>query len=249
METHRTCVRCDENKPINEFGRQVKSLRGINIRCKPCAKIHNKEYYEANKVKVLAKNAEYRKEKAEEISAQRAEYRSRPEIKEHTKLKNKEHLPARKLRIKERRKTDYKFRLTEIIRCKYHRMIRGSSISYSETVGCDMETLQDWLEFQFDDNMTWENMGTYWEVDHILPINGFDFDETNIREQHICYNWSNLQPLFKKENRSKSDNLELHYYFNSIVNIHRFTQQFPELNGYQRINESLSWLREKTQVR
>ena len=46
--------------------------------------------------------------------------------------------------------------------------------------------------------MTWENYGSYWEIDHIVPISWF---KTN--EQVINYAWklSNLQPLEKHINQ------------------------------------------------
>lgn len=91
--------------------------------------------------------------------------------------------------------------------------------------------------------MTWENYGKYWQIDHILPVSGFDF--SNERNKFICFNWTNLQPLTSKENNFKKDKLMPHYYFNNIVNIARFNSKYKEFLGYQILNESLVWLREK----
>ena len=49
--------------------------------------------------------------------------------------------------------------------------------------------------------MNWENYGTYWEIDHIKPIEMFDF--TNENEIQECWNYKNLQPLTINENRTK----------------------------------------------
>ena len=46
--------------------------------------------------------------------------------------------------------------------------------------------------------MTWDNYGTYWEVDHIKPLSLCDaFEE--------AWQLSNLQPLTCSENRSKGN--------------------------------------------
>jgi hypothetical protein len=57
--------------------------------------------------------------------------------------------------------------------------------------------------------------------------------------------WTNLQPLNSVENRSKSNKLQLHYYFNNLVSIFRFNKSNREYLGYQTVNESLQWLRTK----
>ena len=105
------------------------------------------------------------------------------------------------------------------------------------------EVLRNISEFRFDENMNWKNLGTYWQIDHILPINSFNFnDETS---KSICFHWTNLQPLKSSENRTKSDKLQLHYYFNNIVNVNRFNSKFDRFLGYQAVNESLQWLKKK----
>ena len=114
--------------------------------------------------------------------------------------------------------------------------------------------MQSHIEFQFDDTMTWENQGTVWDLDHVLAVANFKklkTDPNDLVEVNICYNWTNFEPLECRENRYvKSDNLLLHYYMNSIINVHRYIQYTQSnFEGYQRINESLFWLREKTQVR
>ena len=60
-------------------------------------------------------------------------------------------------------------------------------------VGCSKEFLKSWLEYQFTPQMNWLNFGSYWHVDHVLPVSMFDHSNDNaIRE---CWNWRNLRPL------------------------------------------------------
>jgi len=152
-------------------------------------------------------------------------------------------LPIRKEKIKQLRKSNLNFKISEIIRSKVHKMLKGKNTSYQKIIGCDIEFLKKWLEFRFIENMNWGNLGSYWQIDHILPINSFNFENKN--ECNICFHWTNLQPLESKINRIKSDKIQLHYYFNNIVNVNRFNSKYKYFLGYQVLNESLRWLRNK----
>jgi hypothetical protein len=68
-------------------------------------------------------------------------------------------------------------------------------------LGCSPKVLQDWIERQFQPEMTWENYGL-WEVDHIRPCSSFDM---GIKSERIaCFHYTNLQPLWRRANREKS---------------------------------------------
>jgi len=111
------------------------------------------------------------------------------------------------------------------------------SIKY---LGCDIKQLKSWLIFQFDECMTMDNYGSYWSLDHILPLSLFDL--TKIENQKIAFNWKNMQP--HTENSSKSNKLYLFEYFNAFISAHRFIKLY-KLNSmeYQGLNESLTWLK------
>lgn len=59
-------------------------------------------------------------------------------------------------------------------------------------IGCNIQYLREWLEFNFAEGMNWENYGIYWSIDHVIPVHKFDL--TNETEKLICWNWSNLFP-------------------------------------------------------
>jgi hypothetical protein len=69
----------------------------------------------------------------------------------------------------------------------------------NEMLGIDRDGLQLYFEKRFRDGMTWDNYGTHWVVDHILPMDSVKTYEDLVRLSH----YSNLQPLLKKENMSK----------------------------------------------
>lgn len=65
--------------------------------------------------------------------------------------------------------------------------------------------LKQHLEKLFQPGMTWENWSRDgWHIDHIVPLSSFDLTD---REQFLkaCH-FSNLQPLWAKENLSKAAN-------------------------------------------
>jgi hypothetical protein len=52
--------------------------------------------------------------------------------------------------------------------------------------------------------MTFDNYGE-WELDHIYPISKFNLDDIN--EVKKCFNYKNIQPLWKLENIKKSNKI------------------------------------------
>ncbi len=248
------CCKCKIDKDLSKFGVLRASPDGYRYDCNDCRKLYREsnkakikeaqhKYYVEHKDELLKKSKIYNDNHRAEICEQRKSYRERPEIKEHIKNKQKEYLPIRCEKIKERRLNDDCFRLSEIMRSKVHKMVKNSDTSYKTLIGCDHVWFKKWISFNFDEHMNWNNLGSYWEIDHVLPITLFNHN--NLWESKICYHWTNLQPLHKTENKKKSNKLMLHYYFNNLVSVARFNKTHKEFLGYQALNESLMWLRTK----
>ena len=54
----------------------------------------------------------------------------------------------------------------------------------------------------------WNNYGE-WHLDHVKPCSSYNLtNETEIKE---CFNWKNYQPLWKKDNMSKSNKININY--------------------------------------
>lgn len=249
------CCKCKQEKGLDCYGKLKSSKDGLRYDCNECRKEYrlrskehisnkNKQYFADNKDKLIPKNKQYRENNKESIFAQRKEYRQRNQ--QHIKQKREDYKPRRAYKVRMRRQTDVSFRLEQNMRRRMHTALKSMSMSKTMIIQmqCNVETLKKWLEFQFEDGMTWQNMGTFWEVDHILPVAAFDL--TNQLDISVCFSWTNLQPLRKEENLKKWHYLQLHYYFNSIVSVHRFIQlNKTETCGYQSVNKSLHWLRQK----
>lgn len=102
----------------------------------------------------------------------------------------------------------YRMQLTARSRVKNYLKINGlvkdqSSIKF---IGCTPEELAKHLESQFKDGMTWDNYGK-WEIDHIYPISKAKTLEDVKRLSH----YKNLQPLWAKDNREKSNKIAAKY--------------------------------------
>ena len=67
--------------------------------------------------------------------------------------------------------------------------------------GCDVEFMRRFIEWQFREGWSWENIGTEWQVEHILPLTAFNWmDEGELK---LCWNWGNLRPsVVKRESNS-----------------------------------------------
>ena len=85
-------------------------------------------------------------------------------------------------------------------------MIRSSGnkkeLRSREYIGCSASFLRGWLEAQFHDGMTWDNYGTVWVVDHIVPLKWWDVGNF---PQHLyeASHYSNLQPMLTCDNLIK----------------------------------------------
>jgi hypothetical protein len=72
-------------------------------------------------------------------------------------------------------------------------------------LGCSINEYKKYLESKFDKNMNWGNYGTYWHIDHIIPVSRFDLSDAHQQEQ--AFNYNNTRPLEAKANISKRDKL------------------------------------------
>jgi len=120
--------------------------------------------------------------------------------KQNRKMLNKNH----KIYESNRKKTDPEFKLLKTIRSRINNVLHRKKISkLNETInllGCSVSFLKEYLQEKFVDGMTWENHGV-WHIDHIKPCCQFNLIDEE--EQKKCFHYTNLQPLWAKDNLSK----------------------------------------------
>ena len=169
---------------------------------------YNNYYYNTNKDTILPKQRAYHQEHKEERNKKQREYNK----------KNWDSTGREKDRIRKKKKydEDAQYRLKSQLRHRLWMALKAQNASKNkktmEYLGCSVEHYYKHMESQFRDGMNWENMGTKpdgtpgWQRDERKPCAEFDF--TNEEEIHMCFHYTNLQPLWKEENQDKGDKFD-----------------------------------------
>jgi hypothetical protein len=213
------CSKCKQELPKELYARCSENRDGLQDWCKNCWK----EYRQKNQEKSLEYQKKYRKKyyelNKEKINARHRQnyknYHTRPEVMERKRLYKKS-LKAKNKRnasLKIRRKTDVRLKLKEHVSKHIGRQIKKNGQSSWDFLPYSVQELRNHLEAQFDENMNWENYGTYWHIDHIVPQSLFDIKELGDEQMLNCWSLINLQPLERLENISKGNKILPQYEF------------------------------------
>lgn len=139
---------------------------------------HQKAYSKTNSQKIVEKNRRWVKKNKEHCKQYMREYH------------------------KERRKSDAGFKMLSTLRYLHTAIKKNCHSKYSYLLGCSIQECREHIEKQFTEGMTWENHAPQgWHIDHIIPCKSFDL--TNIEQQKQCFHYSNLQPLWWRDNLNK----------------------------------------------
>jgi hypothetical protein len=111
---------------------------------------------------------------------------------------------ADQCRAQKKRRENPAFTISCRIRSQLWKFLKGErrSKSTEELIGCSFEQFKSHLESQFTKKMSWENYGTFWHIDHIVPRSYFGTSE---KELLACWNFNNLRPLEAKKNVRRQD--------------------------------------------
>lgn len=105
---------------------------------------------------------------------------------------------------KSARKTYRKDPNGSILRARINQALNGKTkaASVKKLLGCSLAYLREYLAAQFAPGMSWQNHSrTGWHIDHRKPCVAFDLSDP--RQQRTCFHYTNLQPLWARENMSK----------------------------------------------
>jgi hypothetical protein len=180
------CYKCNKNPRCSKH----------NVYCRPCkSKIDLKSYH-----KNKTKRREYQDDYLDK----------NPDKKEKVRKQTKSWLKSKSgymnKWLKDKREKDPSFHIKCTIGSSLWHYLKNSKTEKTIWyIGCTLKKLKNHLESLFLEGMSWENYGK-WEIDHIKPVSRFDL--TNKRQLKECWNWKNLQPLWKIDNIIKSNNYE-----------------------------------------
>jgi hypothetical protein len=196
--------------------------------CSACQLMHQQTYYvekpEFREKRIAKAIAEYETIKADPVKKaaydERSRRRSRAFRAENRELcnarskaseaKKSDHYKAKRAAyMRDKAANDPAYRLQSNLRLRVLQAIKKCGAAKSaftqELLGCSYEEARQHLAAQFLPGMTWENHGE-WEIDHIRPCASFDL--TDPAQQRECFHYSNLQPLWRFDNRSKNARLD-----------------------------------------
>ena len=167
-----------------------------------------KQYYIENRERILKQNRQWQKDNSEEILKSSKRYRdNNPNV---IKKWKKNHPDYANQYMKNRCKIDIKFNLN----CKISKAIRISlngnkaGRSWETLVGYTLTDLFKRLKKTLPKRYTWQDyMKGELHIDHIIPIDAFNFTRPEHTDFKRCWALSNLRLLPAKENLIKSNNL------------------------------------------
>lgn len=70
-----------------------------------------------------------------------------------------------------------------------------------------LDQLKRHIESQFDNKMSWDNYGSYWHIDHIIPQSILPYTSMEDDNFKKCWDLKNLRPLEKIANIKKGNRL------------------------------------------
>ena len=138
--------------------------------------------------------------------------------------RNKEKINAK---FRERYNNEPEFKLKKNVQRRIQYCLHGEKKDRTMNyLGTTLDKFKEWLQFNFDDNMTFENYGLYWHMDHVIPVDTFDM--TKDEDVYICFNWRNISPMKGPENISKHNKIIKSQIETHLINLKIFNKKNKE---------------------
>ena len=228
MENMKNCKECNKEFEPRKTGGYPQ------IRCSQ--RCNDKNYYKKKRTKIIKQKHEYYRKRHPFLPSRLCDFckisfipdrtinrfctricknkgRHQENIKYYNKkskewfIKNPEY---RNSYARNRRKNNISVRLADSLRSRLRQALNGKMkiSSARRLLGCTIEELWLHLEKQFQPGMIRENRAFRgWHVDHIIPINLFDLSDP--KQQRKAFHYTNLQPLWWRDNLTKPKKYEI----------------------------------------
>ena len=207
MTNYKTCTKCCQEKPIDEFSRDKQRKDGRYPHCSACQKTKITRWASENKEWISQYHADYYATNKQRVQKYKianrehfAEYMRQWRKDNATRIKNYKLQYHKDVESKQ-----IEYRMLHSLRGRLRQALNGTikSRRTMELIGCSMAQLKEHLASKFKDGMTWDNYGRKgWHIDHVIPCASFNMTEPN--EQKKCFHYTNLQPLWWLDNCRKN---------------------------------------------
>jgi len=215
----KVCSKCGKEKDLSAYPVDKRRVsmpsRGIIPMCKDCRRTILSEQYEANKEQRKermrlwhAKNRKKASDSHKQWYLKNAEY-EKARVKKWGE-ENWDKVLASARRTIARKRGTPKGKLSDSMSHGIWKTLSGSKAGrhWEELVGFTVNQLKRHIEKRFLPGMTWGNYGSYWHIDHKLPIAVFNYNHPRDIDFRLCWSLKNLQPLEAKKNIIKSAKIE-----------------------------------------
>ena len=215
-EYYKSCNNCVERskesrKKNKEYQKQYRQEHKEEILI--YRKQYNKQYRQDNKEAILIKQKQWREENKEAILIKQKQYYQ----------ENKEAMTTYKKQYRKDKRHHCEHNtpkhackicsplghLKHLASSHIHNALNNHNGKNDRTLNylcCTIEEYRDHLERQFTPEMTWDNMGDYWQIDHIIPVlykvDGQSPTEADVIER---LKYTNTQPMLAEHNLSKGN--------------------------------------------
>lgn len=206
----KTCSKCKITKSLEDFYVDRYATSGRRPQCKNCMGF----YSLIHKQQKAKYDKQYRKKNENVIKEQKRLWYQIPKnkLKKLESMRRYNQDPVVKNAYNRWRSTRYKknihFRLACLLRTRLNTAVRGCHKSGSAVndLGCTVGEFKIYMEAHFTSGMTWDNWAKNgWHIDHKLPLACFDL--TDRKQLLKACHYTNLQPMWAKENISKGKKL------------------------------------------
>jgi hypothetical protein len=214
------CDNCELNFPINNYRKYSENKFGKT--CKKCLneldKTRKKNLRQKRSETIFVKCEKCQEEKAlKNFAKLKKFYKKKICVSCYPKFLTEQKTEW----CKNEHNTNMNYRIKKSLAARLRSVLvkNDSTMNY---IGCNIQYLREWFEYNFTSEMNWDNYASYWSIDHIIPTCKFDL--TLEDEKFKCCNWSNLMPVTIKYNSSKKE-IDMNQ-INFIVNkIEKFKEE------------------------
>lgn len=211
----KTCSNCNVEKQLSEFSISPANKCGFYSWCLVCSRKKDndrkkirKEYTQTdikncsqcNKSKNILKNY------SKKIGTQDGYSNICKECNKKYRQSISKELYQKK---KHKLNTNIQYKLAERIRGRLRILLGDIKVKKPKTeklIGCSLDYFINHLNKSFYEEITFENYGTVWHLDHIIPCDWFNL--TDINQLNACTHYTNLQALIINDNLIKSNRLD-----------------------------------------